>query len=48
MGDKIVLVSGYFDPLHVGHIQYFKKSKNLGNKLMVIVKKTAVIFDLFL
>lgn len=34
---KIVCVSGYFDPIHVGHIEYFKKSKEIGNKLMVIV-----------
>ena len=37
MEEKIVLVSGYFDPIHVGHLEYFKKSKELGNKLMVIV-----------
>ena len=34
---KIVCVSGYFDPIHVGHIEYFKKSKQIGDKLMVIV-----------
>ena len=33
----IVCVSGYFDPLHVGHIEYFEKSKQLGDELMVIV-----------
>src|SRR6056300_1616601 len=37
MTDKIVCVSGYFDPIHVGHIEYFKKSKEIGDKLMVIV-----------
>mgnify|MGYP006101489399 FL=1 len=35
--EKIVCVSGYFDPIHVGHIEYFKKSKEIGDKLMVIV-----------
>ena len=35
--NKIVCVSGYFDPIHVGHIEYFKMSKKIGNKLMVIV-----------
>lgn len=35
--DKIVCVSGYFDPVHVGHLEYFKMSKKIGNKLMVIV-----------
>ena len=34
---KIVCVSGYFDPLHIGHIEYFKMSKKIGDKLMVIV-----------
>jgi cytidyltransferase-like protein len=35
--DDIVCVSGYFDPLHVGHIEYFKFSKRIGKKLLVIV-----------
>ena len=35
--ENIVCVSGYFDPIHVGHIEYFKKSKQIGKKLMVIV-----------
>ena len=35
--DKIVCVSGYFDPLHIGHLEYFKKAKKIGTKLMVIV-----------
>lgn len=34
---KIVCVSGYFDPLHVGHIEYFQRSKSIGDTLMVIV-----------
>lgn len=33
----IACVSGYFDPIHIGHIEYFKKSKNIADKLMVIV-----------
>lgn len=33
----IVVASGYFDPLHVGHIEYLKKSADLGDKLIVIV-----------
>jgi cytidyltransferase-like protein len=37
MSEKIVCVSGYFDPIHIGHIEYFKLSKQIGNKLMVIV-----------
>jgi len=34
---SIACVSGYFDPIHVGHIEYFKLSKNVADKLMVIV-----------
>ena len=37
MSEKIVCVSGYFDPIHVGHLEYFKFSKKIGTKLMVIV-----------
>jgi len=33
----IVVASGYFDPLHIGHIEYLKESKKLGDKLIVIV-----------
>ena len=32
---KIIVVSGGFDPLHSGHIEYFKAAKNLGDKLIV-------------
>ena len=32
---KIVVVSGGFDPIHSGHIEYFKSAKNLGNYLTV-------------
>ncbi len=34
---KGIIVSGYFNPLHKGHLEYFNKSKNLGDKLFVIV-----------
>tara|TARA_X000001036_G_scaffold398591_1_gene401597 strand:+ start:2204 stop:2980 length:777 start_codon:yes stop_codon:yes gene_type:complete len=32
---KIVIVSGGFDPLHSGHIAYFKSAKEHGDKLVV-------------
>ena len=35
--NKLVIVSGYFDPLHIGHLEYFKESKKLGDELVVIV-----------
>lgn len=34
---RIVIVSGYFNPVHKGHIEYFNKSKEHGDKLYVIV-----------
>ena len=33
--ERIVLVTGGFDPLHSGHIAYFKAAKKLGTKLIV-------------
>lgn len=33
----VVAVSGYFDPIHVGHLEYLKLAKQLGDKLIVIV-----------
>ena len=33
----VVAVSGYFDPIHVGHIENMKLAKELGDKLIVIV-----------
>ena len=32
---KVVLVTGGFDPLHSGHIAYFKAAKTLGDHLVV-------------
>ena len=34
---KIVATSGYFDPLHVGHLECLELAKKLGDKLIVIV-----------
>jgi len=35
--EVIVVVSGYFNPLHIGHVRYFKEAKKLGTKLIAIV-----------
>ena len=32
---NVVLVTGGFDPIHKGHIEYFKEAKLLGDKLIV-------------
>ena len=37
MKTKTIIVSGYFNPLHKGHIDYFKKARSLGDNLFVIV-----------
>lgn len=34
---KIVITSGYFNPLHVGHINLIRDAKKLGDFLVVIV-----------
>ena len=34
---KIIVASGYFDPIHQGHIEYLKLAKQLGDKLIVII-----------
>ena len=37
----VVSASGYFDPLHVGHIEYLELAKKLGDKLIVIINSDA-------
>ena len=37
MKKKVVIVSGYFNPIHKGHIEYFKLSKAKADLLFVIV-----------
>ena len=34
---KLVIVSGYFNPLHKGHLELFRKAKEVGDLLCVIV-----------
>ena len=37
MKREAVIVSGYFNPLHVGHLELFEKASSEGNFLIVIV-----------
>ena len=37
----LVIASGYFNPVHKGHIDYLTQSKELGDKLFVIVNNDA-------
>ena len=34
---KAIVVSGYFNPLHKGHLELFEKAKGAGDELWVIV-----------
>ena len=34
---KGIIVSGYFNPIHKGHIEYFTNAKTLAGELFVIV-----------
>ena len=38
---KIIIVSGGFDPIHSGHIAYFKAARKLGDKLIVALNSDA-------
>jgi len=44
-GKTVVAVSGYFDPLHVGHLEMMELAKKLGDHLVVIINndKQAVL-----
>ena len=37
MKSKVIIVSGYFNPLHKGHLELFEKAKAAGDQLWVIV-----------
>ena len=34
---RVVVISGYFNPLHTGHLDYIKDASKLGDKLVVII-----------
>jgi D-beta-D-heptose 7-phosphate kinase/D-beta-D-heptose 1-phosphate adenosyltransferase len=37
MRKKAIIVSGYFNPIHKGHLEYFNNAKALADELFVIV-----------
>ena len=37
MKKKAVIVSGYFNPIHKGHLEYFNNAKAIADELFVIV-----------
>ena len=38
-----VAISGYFNPIHIGHIKYMEEAKSLGDELIVIVNNDAQV-----
>lgn len=50
---RVIIVSGYFNPLHGGHLDMIEAARNMGDKLVVIVnndkqqllKKGKIILD---
>ena len=37
MKKKAVIVSGYFNPIHKGHLEYFNNAKAMADELFVVV-----------
>ena len=40
---KVVVISGYFNPIHVGHLDYIESAKKLGDYLIVIVNNDSQV-----
>tara|TARA_Y100000310_G_C20319977_1_gene640285 strand:- start:93 stop:569 length:477 start_codon:yes stop_codon:yes gene_type:complete len=40
---RIIVISGYFNPLHTGHLDYIEGASKLGDKLVVIVNNDAQV-----
>ena len=36
-GKKVIMVSGGFDPVHIGHVRLFNEAKKLGDELVVYI-----------
>jgi len=41
---KKVAISGYFDPIHIGHLEYIRLARELGDYLIVIVNNDKQAF----
>jgi cytidyltransferase-like protein len=44
--EKAVAVSGYFDPIHVGHLEMLEMAKSLGDRLIVIVNNDELLLSI--
>ena len=42
---KKIVVSGGFDPVHIGHLRMFQKAKNLGDHLNVILNSDEFLLE---
>jgi len=42
-GEKIVFTNGAFDILHLGHVDYLEKARNLGDRLVVGLNTNASV-----
>lgn len=40
---KVVMASGVFDILHLGHVHYLNEAKKLGDKLVVVVARDLTV-----
>lgn len=37
MKERVIIVSGYFDPIHVGHIECLELAKGIGGKVIALL-----------
>src|SRR3989338_3317419 len=44
--EKIILVGGCFDILHIGHIRFLEEAKKLGGKLLVLLESDKKVKEL--
>jgi cytidyltransferase-like protein len=42
MKKKAVIVSGYFNPIHKGHLEYFNNAKGMADDFFVIVNNDTI------
>lgn len=42
-GNKVVFTNGCFDLVHLGHVDYLQKARNLGDKLVVALNTDASV-----
>jgi len=46
LGERLVVTNGCFDLLHLGHVTYLEKARNLGDRLLVGVNADAAVGQL--